>query len=177
MVPPTVSPSVPCRREYETREVDSSALAQSIAEEIGAAMAWDDRLVLHLTMALYEALVNAVDHGNLGLSSALIPDDPLLPGDPFADYFRLREARLADPLYADRRVTIEYTCTETSVCISVTDQGEGFDVEHLPDPGTPENLCKPYGRGIQLIRTLMDEVRFSNHGQTIIFVKYSPKKG
>ena len=44
--------------------------------------------------------------------------------------------------------------------VTVADRGAGFDLEGLPDPLAPENLLKPTGRGILLIRNFMDEVTF-----------------
>jgi serine/threonine-protein kinase RsbW len=49
--------------------------------------------------------------------------------------------------------------------VSVKDSGPGFDPSRLPDPTAPENLLVPHGRGIFLIRELMDEVDFKfDHG-------------
>lgn len=49
----------------------------------------------------------------------------------------------------------------------VTDEGEGFDHSSLPDPTAPENLEKPGGRGVFLMRQLSDKVRFLNNGSTV----------
>jgi len=48
-----------------------------------------------------------------------------------------------------------------SVEVIVEDQGEGFDLEELADPTKAENLLKPCGRGILIIRSFMDEVSLS----------------
>jgi serine/threonine-protein kinase RsbW len=49
--------------------------------------------------------------------------------------------------------------------VSVKDTGSGFDPSRLPNPTAPENLLAPHGRGIFLIRQLMDEVDFEfDHG-------------
>ena len=45
--------------------------------------------------------------------------------------------------------------------VEVSDEGPGFDPDSLPDPLAPENLLKPSGRGILLMRNFMDEVSFS----------------
>lgn len=49
----------------------------------------------------------------------------------------------------------------------VEDEGEGFDYENVPDPTAPENLEKPYGRGIFLMRSLADEVEFYDDGRVV----------
>ena len=54
-----------------------------------------------------------------------------------------------------------------SVVFSVHDQGVGFDFENLPDPTSPENLEKPDGRGIFLMKNLSDEVSFEMNGSKV----------
>jgi serine/threonine-protein kinase RsbW len=49
----------------------------------------------------------------------------------------------------------------------VKDEGPGFDYAHLPDPTSPENLEKPGGRGIFLMRHLSDEVQFRDAGRIV----------
>jgi serine/threonine-protein kinase RsbW len=60
----------------------------------------------------------------------------------------------------DRRVTIRCTATEKAITIRVKDEGEGFNAENLPDPREEKNLLKESGRGVFLIRSLMDDVAF-----------------
>ncbi|TVR77868.1 MAG: ATP-binding protein [Chitinophagaceae bacterium] len=49
----------------------------------------------------------------------------------------------------------------------VSDEGEGFDYENLPDPTSPENLEKLTGRGVFLMKQLSDEVEYTNGGNTV----------
>ena len=51
--------------------------------------------------------------------------------------------------------------------IMIEDEGIGFDFQNLPDPTSPENLDKPSGRGIFLMKHLSDEVNFSNNGSLV----------
>ena len=53
----------------------------------------------------------------------------------------------------------------------IRDEGPGFDPDGLPDPTDPENLTKASGRGVLLIRTFMDEVRFNDTGNEITMIK------
>ncbi|HZR01988.1 MAG TPA: ATP-binding protein, partial [Burkholderiales bacterium] len=50
------------------------------------------------------------------------------------------------------------------ITIVVRDSGPGFDPERVPDPTQGEGLASDHGRGIYLIRQLMDEVRYERHG-------------
>jgi serine/threonine-protein kinase RsbW len=54
----------------------------------------------------------------------------------------------------------------------IEDEGEGFDLQSLQDPTAPENLEKPGGRGIFLIRHLSDEVKFENGGKKTVLSFY-----
>jgi len=69
-------------------------------------------------------------------------------------------------LQADRRVEVAMELLDDEVEITVTDEGQGFDPGAVPDPLAAENLLKPSGRGIFLMRTLMDHVEFSFNGAT-----------
>ncbi|MFC1644332.1 ATP-binding protein, partial [Candidatus Omnitrophota bacterium] len=75
-----------------------------------------------------------------------------------------------------KKVIIETNMTETEVVICVEDEGEGFDPWGLPDPTLNENLLKEGGRGVYLIRHLMDEVRYEEGGRKVIMIKYLDKK-
>lgn len=59
-----------------------------------------------------------------------------------------------------RRVTLEIDLDHSGLEIRVQDQGEGFDPASVPDPLRLENLCRSSGRGILLMKALMDAVAF-----------------
>jgi serine/threonine-protein kinase RsbW len=50
---------------------------------------------------------------------------------------------------------------------SVKDEGKGFDINNVPDPTAPENIGSVYGRGIRVMKALMDEVRFEEGGVVV----------
>jgi serine/threonine-protein kinase RsbW len=70
-----------------------------------------------------------------------------------------------------RCVTVRYDITPDCVRISVKDEGAGFDPKEVPDPTAEENLTKPSGRGIMLMRAYMDEVTYSDGGRSVTMVK------
>lgn len=72
-----------------------------------------------------------------------------------------------DPL---KRVRVEVVLSETAITARVTDQGDGFDPHCVPDPTTPENVTRAGGRGIFLMRELLDEVRFNDCGNAVTLV-------
>jgi serine/threonine-protein kinase RsbW len=64
-----------------------------------------------------------------------------------------------------KRVDISFEVAPDHLDISVKDEGNGFQIDKLPNPLDPENLLKPSGRGIFYIRSFMDTVEFIPHSQ------------
>jgi CheY-like chemotaxis protein/anti-sigma regulatory factor (Ser/Thr protein kinase) len=124
----------------------------------------DQAELIRVAVALREAIVNAIDHGNLELDSELRQDDERI-------YHRLANERRDQSPYRERRVRIDVGVTRTEATFTISDQGPGFDPSTLPDPTDPANLCRIGGRGLLLIRTLMDEVSFNTTGNQIMLVK------
>lgn len=100
------------------------AAVEKLASEAGL----DEDERFHVTMAVREATVNAVLHGN-GYDPA-------------------------------KHVDVSMENTGAELVFVISDQGKGLDPATLPDPLAPENLLRGTGRGIFLIRSFMDEVRF-----------------
>ncbi|MCX8142682.1 MAG: ATP-binding protein [Bacteroidia bacterium] len=67
----------------------------------------------------------------------------------------------------DKKVTIEYLINQDILKFVVSDEGDGFDYQNLPDPTLPENITKIGGRGIFIIHQLADKVEFKNNGKTV----------
>jgi serine/threonine-protein kinase RsbW len=67
----------------------------------------------------------------------------------------------------DKKVKVEVAKEEEKVIFIVVDEGKGFDFENLPDPTAPENIEKPDGRGIFLMKNLSDEVNFDLNGSKV----------
>lgn len=76
-----------------------------------------------------------------------------------------------------KRVMMEAWCGPDEVRIRITDEGHGFDPESLPDPTLPDNRTLACGRGVFLIRKLMDRVEFNDRGNSIEMVLLRPDQG
>lgn len=139
-------------------------LISYLQEAIGALGTLDEGEATRVGVALEEALVNAAEHGNLGLDSALRQDDR-------AGYLSLLEERLHSEALGPRRIQVRATLTADEARFVIEDEGEGFDWHDLPDPTDPQNLLKVSGRGVMLMRTFMDEVTFNERGNQVILVK------
>ncbi len=69
-----------------------------------------------------------------------------------------------------KRVKVEVTVRMEQVTARVTDEGHGFDPTTIPDPTLPGNVDKPGGRGIFLMKSLMDEVLFNEEGNSVTLI-------
>jgi serine/threonine-protein kinase RsbW len=71
-------------------------------------------------------------------------------------------------------VQATFSLTSENLTIKIADEGEGFDPSVIPDPLSPEGLLRPSGRGIFLMRAIMDEVNFRklSPGAEITLVKH-----
>ena len=116
-------------------------------------------------VALDEALINALHHGNLEVDSSLRHDD--LDG-----YHQLIAERRRESPYCERRIRVSAVFDRDRVTFVVRDEGSGFDPDLLPDPTDPANLARPHGRGVLLIRTFMDEVLYNDAGNEVTLIKH-----
>ena len=109
-----------------------------IREEVARA-GFDPDSQFAIKLALEEAMINAIKHGNQ-----------------------------LDPA---KRVFVRYEVTPERFDIRIEDEGPGFNPADVPDPTAPENLERPCGRGLLLIRYYMTEVSFQDNGRTIAMYK------
>lgn len=68
----------------------------------------------------------------------------------------------------NKNIDISFKSTSNLVSFIIKDEGPGFDYSHIPDPTNPENIEKPNGRGVFLMRNLADNVSFEDKGSKVI---------
>lgn len=68
----------------------------------------------------------------------------------------------------EKFVEIGFNNVNQLLTFNVSDEGNGFNYNALPDPTDPANIDKPHGRGIFLMRNLADSVEFLNNGKTVM---------
>ena len=71
-------------------------------------------------------------------------------------------------LDASKKVRMNMQKEDKSLVFSVEDEGPGFDFTNVKDPTAPENLDKPTGRGVFLMRNLADKVEFAEGGRKVV---------
>lgn len=73
-----------------------------------------------------------------------------------------------------KHVYLRVRCrADGEVSMAIRDEGAGFEIDSVPDPTAPEHLMSIHGRGIYLMRALMDEVSFEESG-TVVHMRKSP---
>jgi len=116
---------------------------QDDIEQALKACEFEERDIFSIKLALEEALVNAIKHGN--------------------------------QMDRSKKVTIRYQVSTERFHIKIADEGKGFDPEDVPDPMAPENLERPCGRGLLLMRHYMTEVTYVPPGNQLTMSKERPK--
>jgi anti-sigma regulatory factor (Ser/Thr protein kinase) len=141
-----------------------STLIAEVQEQL-ALLGYADRSGrVRLGVALEEALLNGMIHGNLEIASSVKQQSDAL-------YRQAIEDRRTRPPYRERRLRFRARMNRDKARFRVQDQGPGFDPQCLPDPTDAANLEKVSGRGLLLIQTFMDEVTFNRRGNAITMTK------
>jgi len=140
-------------------------LLKLLHEEIEGMGICDQTGQVQVSVALQEAICNALYHGNLEVSSDLRQGD----GDEFE--VLATERRGLEP-YCSRRIRVHVQLDRDAARFVVGDDGPGYDTAIFDRPVQPEDLNRIGGRGLLLIRTFMDRVNFSKTGNQIAMVKY-----
>ncbi|MHC4293085.1 MAG: ATP-binding protein [Planctomycetota bacterium] len=97
--------------------------------------------------------------------------------DVFSVHLALEEAitnavKHGNKMDPDKKVKIQYKITSDKVEISITDQGDGFKPDNVPDPRVEENLYKSEGRGLLLIQSFMNQVAFNKSGNCLNMIRF-----
>jgi anti-sigma regulatory factor (Ser/Thr protein kinase) len=114
-----------------------------------------------VTLGLYEAVANAVYHGNLELDSAIKETD-----DGFTKYEELANKRMNEEKYRNRRVIVSFEQNNGVIKYVVSDDGDGFNWRKIPEPDSEEMFSFP-GRGIMLMKFYYHAVEWNEKGNEI----------
>ena len=113
-----------------------------------------------LIVGIEEAIANALYHGNLEIGSEL-------KHTQFDEFYKQAQVARSDPRFIRRSVRLSIDASHDGAKITIADDGQGFDPGAVPDPTLPENLAKAHGRGLLMMRTFFDDVRFNNLGNVV----------
>ena len=136
------------------------ALSRHLQSLLADAWGFDRTDRLRTGTALEEALLNAMYHGNLEVSSELKEKD-------HEAFYALAEERRNTAPWIHRKIHVSVTMNPHEALFTIRDEGSGFDPGTLPDPTDPENLARPFGRGVMLMRAFMDDVTYNDVGNEV----------
>jgi DNA-binding NarL/FixJ family response regulator len=140
------------------------ALIELLLDDLVATGGCDSVCRIRVGVALNEALVNAVFHGNLEISSDLRQEDE-------RNFYALAERRRFLPPYSERHVAVHVLVDRSEALFEIADEGPGFDTSSLYRPIEEDDLLRVGGRGMLLIRSFMDEVHHNGSGNLISMKK------
>jgi anti-sigma regulatory factor (Ser/Thr protein kinase) len=167
-------------------------LIRHLEENIGWLEIWDEKEITRVCVAVREALLNAIYHGNLELKKDPPEPDTILGlhgeaanpelEDPFfylsvMGNMDLIEQRRHQEPYRDRKVHFHAKIGRSKAEFTIRDGGSGFDPGLVPDPTDPANLEKARGRGLLLIRMYMDQVKHNKIGNEVTMMKKCVRAG
>ena len=100
--------------------------------------------------------------------------------DIFAVHLTLEEAFLnavkhGNKMDPAKKVKIDYSVDSDKVEISITDEGNGFEPDSVADPRFGAGLYEPGGRGLLLMNSYMDTVKYNERGNSVYMVRYREK--
>lgn len=151
--------------------VSSELISQRLTRNLGRYIGEDQMPVIRV--AVREIIVNAIEHGNLGISY-----DEKSRAIEGGDYLGFVTRRQKDPRYRDRRVTVTSAVNPRRFLLRVSDQGDGFDHRKLGSADA-EQLMRdgvPHGRGILMARGSFDLVQYNEKGNSVLLVKFFDPK-
>lgn len=124
-----------CQQLVIPSDPAESRRVQDHIERLLISHRFEEREVFSIKLALEEAVVNAIKHGN--------------------------------QMDRKKKVVVYYRISHERFDVHIIDEGKGFNPEDLPDPMAPENLERPCGRGLLLIRHYMTEVNYYPPGNRL----------
>ncbi len=139
-------------------------LLEFMQDEMNELDRWDSAELMRITIALDEALRNALFHGNLDVSSELREQDD-------RRYLELARQRASQSPYRDRRIRFLIAHHPEVSRFVIRDEGSGFDTSKAHRPIEPEDLLRPSGRGLLLMKSFMDSVAFNQAGNEVTLTK------
>lgn len=123
-------------------ERDEIKRVEEILKRINQSLHFPEDKFINLLIAVSEALVNAIVHGN--------------------------------HLDTLKKVFLNISYNDNFITVRVQDEGGGFDASQIPDPTLDENLLREHGRGLFIIKSLVDKcsVNTTSNGTEVILTIY-----
>jgi CheY-like chemotaxis protein len=141
-----------------------------LVHELAASARFSDaRGRLQIAVALEQALLNALYHGNLEISAEQLAQSRQ-SGDIGGTASLITHRKSLEP-YCHRKIHIDIRISRDEARFVIRDEGPGFDTSSLPDFHEPRVLEEAGGHGLVLMATFMDELNFNDKGNEVVLVK------
>lgn len=151
-------------RSERTLALPPSIEQINVAAEMLASHIRDAQTAFGVRLGLNELLMNALEHGNLGITNDEKAAALAISSETMLD---LIAERLRNPLLAARRILVTATETPDYHEWMIADEGAGFDVSRLADPTTSDNVERLGGRGVFIARLQFDELEYLGRGNRV----------
>lgn len=116
--------------------IDQLSEVEGLIDELHESGHLPESVYGNVLVAVTEAFLNALNHGNAEDTS--------------------------------KKIQVDFMINEKDATIKVSDEGQGFDFDRLPDPTSSENIAKVNGRGLFIIKNLSDQLDFERNGATLV---------
>ncbi|OHD70538.1 MAG: hypothetical protein A2W19_09030 [Spirochaetes bacterium RBG_16_49_21] len=129
----------------------------------------DPTTISMIRAGLFEAIINAIEHGNLHLTFEE-KTESLHNGS----YFELVKERQMDSTLNEKKVHIDYSLNRERVVYKISDEGEGYNYSLMGNvsPYDYRDISLEHGRGLYIIKGTFDVVKYNKKGNQILLVKY-----
>jgi response regulator RpfG family c-di-GMP phosphodiesterase len=118
----------------------------------------------NLTLALYEALTNAIEHGNLKLDKSITRDHTI---EIFDNFLKDKLKKLEDPALAGKLVLISFRFSKNEMEFTITDEGNGFDYKRFISDVESNIYTDKLNKGLFLIKHVVNKLEFNEKGNQI----------
>jgi anti-sigma regulatory factor (Ser/Thr protein kinase) len=163
-------------QEFLNQEKGSYTLGNNVTHAEILSQRISDRISIHfapnelnsLRTCFREILINAIEHGNLGITF-----DEKTQALQGGDYMEFLTARQKENRFAARRVHVFYVINKKMLVLRVTDEGDGFDHEGFLERSQSDEsfLYLEHGRGITMAQGAFDSVEFNKKGNQVTLTK------
>ena len=157
--------------EFNTAELSETRFPLLIIDRLYRAGRISLQSKLRIDLAFQEALTNSIDHGNLELDSSW---KEVCSADGVDKYSVVKRERLKDPAYGGKKVKIAISFADSRLSVVIEDSGKGFLPENHSSQPPVDTLSS--GRGLTLIRGIMDEVVYEKSGTCLRMTKLLDEK-
>ncbi len=162
------------KRDVVTREEKTIVIGNTISDVWGVV----NQIILNihsetphgilegLRAGLYEIIINAIEHGNLGITY-----EQKTEALARSAYLEIIEEKARAAEEAGKKVTIHSKYDKERLSVEIRDDGAGFNIHDLPDVLHPEMIMSAHGRGILLTNLYFDKVLYREPGNTVLLEK------